>query len=80
MVCKALPLLDASDSVARYAWFSTRNAPAAWVAESSLLPYTASHAMPCDAMPCDAMRCDAMRCDAMRDATPRHATPRHDMT
>ena len=34
---KVLPLLDASDAVERYAWFSARNAPAAWVNESSLL-------------------------------------------
>ena len=32
-----LPLLDAADSVERYAWYSTRNAPAAWVNASSLL-------------------------------------------
>ena len=37
-LAKALPLLEACDSVARYAWFSTRNEPKAWVAESSLLP------------------------------------------
>lgn len=40
---KVLPLLEASDDVFRYAWYSTRNAPDvgpdAWVAESALLPY-----------------------------------------
>ena len=35
---KVLPLLDASDAVERYAWFSTRNTPSTWVAQSSLLP------------------------------------------
>eukprot|EP00051_Salpingoeca_urceolata_P003070 m.54987 g.54987 ORF g.54987 m.54987 type:complete len:465 (+) comp12498_c0_seq2:17-1411(+) len=38
-VKKALPLLDASSAVARYAWFSTRNVPASWVNASSLLPF-----------------------------------------
>jgi hypothetical protein len=33
-----LPLLDASEAVDRYAWYSTRNAPASWVNESFLLP------------------------------------------
>jgi len=33
-----LPQLDAAESVYRYAWYSTRNAPAAWVNESYLLP------------------------------------------
>ena len=36
---QVLPLLDRAESVDRYAWFSTRNAPAAWVNESSLLPW-----------------------------------------
>lgn len=35
---KVLPLLDANDAVERYAWYSTRNPPAAWVNESALLP------------------------------------------
>jgi len=34
-----IPKLEAAESVFRYAWYSTRNAPADWVAESSLLPY-----------------------------------------
>ena len=33
-----LPLLDKSDAIERYAWYSTRNNPAAWVNQSSLLP------------------------------------------
>lgn len=33
-----IPKLEAAESVFRYAWYSTRNAPADWVAESSLLP------------------------------------------
>jgi len=33
-----LPMLDAAESVARYAWYSTRNAPADFVEESYLLP------------------------------------------
>jgi hypothetical protein len=43
-LAKVLPLLDASDAVARYAWFSTRNKPCApgtghcWVNETYLLP------------------------------------------
>ena len=40
----ALPLLDGSDSIARYAWFSTRNEPKGWVAQSSLLPPVAKGA------------------------------------
>jgi hypothetical protein len=32
-----LPLLEASPAVFRYAWYSTRNPPASWVNESSLL-------------------------------------------
>jgi hypothetical protein len=28
---EVLPLLDATDSIYRYAWFSTRNAPGSWV-------------------------------------------------
>ena len=35
---KILPMLDAAESVARYAWYSTRNAPGTWVNESNLLP------------------------------------------
>ena len=35
---QVLPLLEASPHIQRYAWFSTRNAPASWVNESSLLP------------------------------------------
>ena len=35
---KILPMLDAAESVARYAWYSTRNAPSSWVNESNLLP------------------------------------------
>jgi len=34
-----IPKLEAADSVFRYAWYSTRNYPDTWVAESSLLPY-----------------------------------------
>jgi hypothetical protein len=34
-----IPKLEAAESVFRYAWYSTRNAPADWVAESSLLPF-----------------------------------------
>lgn len=37
---QTLPKLEKAESVFRYAWYSTRNAPAGWVAESSLLPYT----------------------------------------
>ena len=37
-MAKVLPQLDAADSVFRYAWYSTRNAPAAWVNSSCLLP------------------------------------------
>jgi len=33
-----LPQLDASESIFRYAWFSTRNRPGSWVNQSSLLP------------------------------------------
>lgn len=36
---QVVPALESSDSVFRYAWYSTRNAPDTWVAESSLLPY-----------------------------------------
>jgi len=36
---QTLPLLEASDAVARYAWFSSRNTPTSWVGESSLLRY-----------------------------------------
>merc|ERR1712039_1112839 len=36
---QVVPALEDSDSVFRYAWYSTRNAPDTWVAESSLLPY-----------------------------------------
>ena len=39
MFLGGVPKLEAADSVFRYAWYSTRNAPADWVAESSLLPY-----------------------------------------
>jgi hypothetical protein len=35
---KILPLLDASEAVDRYAWYSARNAPGSWVNESALLP------------------------------------------
>merc|ERR1711874_116777 len=34
-----IPRLEDADSVFRYAWYSTRNRPDTWVAESSLLPY-----------------------------------------
>jgi hypothetical protein len=33
-----LPLLESSKSIERYAWYSTRNSPDSWVADSSLLP------------------------------------------
>jgi len=36
---KIIPALEASGDVFRYAWYSTRNAPDTWVAESGLLPY-----------------------------------------
>jgi len=39
---EVLPKLEKADSIFRYAWFSTRNAPGSWVAESNLLPYTLS--------------------------------------
>ena len=41
-----LPRLEASAHVRRYAWFSSRNPPASWVAASSLLPSNASSAAP----------------------------------
>jgi hypothetical protein len=34
----ALPLLDSSESIFRYAWYSARNVPSSWVNESYLLP------------------------------------------
>lgn len=34
-----LPMLDAAESVDRYAWYSTRNFPSGWVTGSNLLPY-----------------------------------------
>jgi len=39
---EALPKLEKASSIFRYAWFSTRNVPGSWVAESNLLPYTES--------------------------------------
>ena len=35
----ALPMLEASNAIHRYAWFSSWNKPSSWVAESSLLPF-----------------------------------------
>ena len=35
---KVLPLLDGAESVARYSWYSTRDAPGSWVNASNLLP------------------------------------------
>merc|ERR1712186_185149 len=43
---EALPLLDASDDVFRYAWFSARNKPNEMNGGSNLLPYDSASVEP----------------------------------
>ena len=83
---KVLPLLDAADSVARYAWYSTRNAPGAWVNASNLLPaddnasWAKQSGMACTAngmiwvnSHVNAMECQTQVLDDVRCAKPKTA-------
>ena len=82
-----LPLLDAAESVDRYAWYSTRNAPAAWVNESSLMPWVLGDWTKRSGATCDqdqmlwlSQRDQFTVCEARATANPGCASPKRVIT